>query len=97
MISICATSDRRPMRWFMRAFALLILLAVCMQVAHVHSETFSSSICLACVSAHSSVPVAALVLPAFLVALTLVIIQGESAAPTHEALLKNFIRPPPCQ
>ncbi len=96
MINIFATSDRRFKRWLLRAFALLIVLAVGMQVAHVHAaKDFSGSVCVACVSAHSSVPVAAIVLPAFLVAATFAFIVGESEPPTHEVLQDYFIRPPP--
>lgn len=96
MIDMFATSGRRSMRWFLRAFALLIVLAVAVQVAHVHAaKDFSGSVCLACVSAHSSTPVASVVVPALLVAITFALILGESEPPTHESFLKHFIRPPP--
>jgi hypothetical protein len=96
MIDIFATSDRNAKRWFLRGCILLILLAVGMQLVHVHADNdFSGSICLACVSAHTSVPVARICFSAFLVALTLVVILGESTPGTCEPLLKYFIRRPP--
>lgn len=96
MIDTFATSDRCAKRWFIHGCTLLILLAVGMQLIHVHAEDdFSGSICLACVSAHTSVPVAGTVLSEFMVAITFVIVQGESEPATYEALPKQLIRPPP--
>ncbi len=96
MIDIFTTSDRRAMRWLIRGFVLLILLFVGMQLVHVHPDNdFSGSICLACISAHTSVPVASIVFAEFLVALTYVIVLGELHPVTCAPLLEHFIRPPP--
>jgi hypothetical protein len=55
----------------------------------------SGTTCLACVSAHTGVPIAAVVSSGFLIAITFVSVLGEPEVPNSQAVLPLFIRPPP--
>jgi len=66
------------------------------QAMHVHAhESSTGTPCLACVSAHTNVPVAAVVTTVLLVAITSILVPSETAIPSVEAVLPLFIRPPP--
>jgi len=75
---------------------MLILLAVCVQAVHIHVDRESSgATCLACVSAHTGVPVASIVSSGSLIAITLVLVLHQPEVPSCEGTLPLFIRPPP--
>ncbi len=82
--------------WATTACLMLILLAVCVQAVHVHAQGESSgATCLACVSAHTGVPVRAILSAVHLIAITSVLVLYELEIPSYEAFLPLFIRPPP--
>jgi len=86
----------RCKQWASTVFVMLVLLAVCAQAVHLHLDREpSSATCLACVSAHTVVPVASIVSSGLLIAITLVFVLHELEVPTCEAILPLFIRPPP--
>src|SRR3954451_19669378 len=91
-----AKFEPRSKRWAWSVFVTLILFAVCAQAVHIHFDReLPGATCLACVSAHTGVPVASIVASGFLIAVTLVFVLHESEVPNFEAVLPLFIRPPP--
>ncbi len=75
---------------------LLVLLAVGVQALHVHiGHEPAGSICLACVSARTGVPIPAVLDLMVLVAMSAALILGQTDVPIFEAGLHLFIRPPP--
>jgi hypothetical protein len=78
------------------AIIVLILLAVFVQVVHVHVQCEpSGTTCLACMSAHTAVPVTAFAGSVLLIAITLVLVHHQPGISHCEATLPLFIRPPP--
>ena len=93
-MGVLTKSECRWHRWASTAFILLLLLAVGAQAIHVHVHE-SSTPCFACVSAHTNIPVAAVVNTVLLIAITSVVLHSETVAPSFESVLPLFIRPPP--
>lgn len=88
--------ELRCKKWTSTVFVVLILLALCAQAVHIHVDREpSGATCLACVSAHTGVPVASIVSSGLLIAITLVLVLCEPQVPNCEATLPLFIRPPP--
>ena len=91
-----ATFEFRLNRGAWTVLVVLVLLAVCAQAVHIHVDREpSGATCLACVSAHTGVPVASVVASGFLIAITFVQALLEPEVPNCEAILPLFIRPPP--
>ncbi len=96
MVDITARLEFRWKPWASTALVLLVLLALLAQVVHVHANPeLSSTPCLACVAAHTAVPATVIAASVYLVAVTLIFVLCDSEAPTSEAVLPLFIRPPP--
>ncbi len=97
--SLMETTAKSEFRWKLlasTAMVALILLAVCVQAVHIHTQSEpAGAICMACVSAHTAAPVAALASSVLLIAITLALVLHEFEVPSCESVLPLFIRPPP--
>jgi hypothetical protein len=96
-----ARPSRDWRRWLVPVCVVFLALLVGLQAVHVHllhpQDDLASGTCLVCVSAHSSAPITVPLAQIMLIALASVSVLRESKAPTCDAVLPLFIRPPPAR
>jgi hypothetical protein len=100
MMSI-ARPSREWRHWLVPVCVIFLALFIGLQAVHVHllhpHDDLAGGPCLVCVSAHSSAPVAIPLAQILLIAVASVSILREWKAPTCDAVLPLFIRPPPAR
>src|SRR6266851_3880422 len=99
MVTASQFGMRRLQRWAASACVVLMLLIVGMEAVHAHSQASASNgsgICLLCVSAQTSAPVASITaVETLLIAIGVIAAVPERRRQTTLAALPLFIRPPP--